>query len=127
MKLKVAAKVALFCQGKVLIVSDPEGKWDFPGGGIEGDEKLETALHRELQEELGLTEVTLDRVVHADEWFIPKKDLHVIAVFYQAEIDKAPMFVLSPEHARAEWINPEDLSQYDATDDTVRALEALQT
>lgn len=126
MKLKVAAKVLLFCRGKVLIVADPEGKWDFPGGGIENDENLHGALRREIKEELGLDEITIGPVVHVDEWFIPKRELHVVAIFYRAEINEAPMFVLSPEHSETAWIDPKDVTRYDVTDDTVRALEALK-
>lgn len=126
MKLKVAAKVLLFCRGKVLIVADAEGKWDFPGGGIAADEKLHDALRREVREELGLEDIVIDQVIHVDEWFIPKRELHVVAVFYKAEIDEAPMFVLSHEHSETAWIDPNDVTQYDVTGDTVRALEALK-
>lgn len=125
MKLKVAAKALLFHEGKVLIVADPKNKWDFPGGGIEGDERLEEGLRRELQEELGLTDIQVGRVVHADEWFIPKKDLHVVAVFYLAELGEKPMFTLSSEHSETSWIDLKDIGKYDVTEDTIRALEAL--
>lgn len=46
--------------GRVLISRRPEGKplagyWEFPGGKIEPGESPETALIRELMEELGVT------------------------------------------------------------------------
>lgn len=42
---------------EVLLVKDrtSEDKWDLPGGGIEHGEDLIKALHREVQEETGLT------------------------------------------------------------------------
>ena len=46
-------------QGKILVGRRPEGGnlpdvWEFPGGKIEAKESPEQALHRELQEELGI-------------------------------------------------------------------------
>ena len=45
--------------GRVLLAQRPEGKsygglWEFPGGKIEPNETPETALVRELKEELGI-------------------------------------------------------------------------
>jgi len=124
MKLKVAAKAVIVSDGKVLIVSD-NGKWDFPGGGIEGDERLHDALERELLEETGITDFAIGKVIHADEWFIEKLDLHVVAVFYLCEAEGQPVpKQLSDEHTDFAWISPEELKDYDVTPDTSRALEA---
>lgn len=58
----VGAKVALFCDGRVLVslrddfshIPWPD-HWDLPGGGREGQESPEDCLLRELQEEFGLS------------------------------------------------------------------------
>lgn len=60
MKTVLVAAVALIDpDGRVLLAQRPAGKsmaglWEFPGGKIEAGETPETALIRELQEELGI-------------------------------------------------------------------------
>jgi ADP-ribose pyrophosphatase YjhB (NUDIX family) len=53
-----AAAILVRSDGQVLLIrraKEPAlGKWAFPGGFIDFDEAAETALRRELQEELGL-------------------------------------------------------------------------
>ncbi len=60
MKIVLVAAVALVdSDGRVLLSQRPEGKqlaglWEFPGGKVEQGERPETALIRELKEELGI-------------------------------------------------------------------------
>ena len=60
MNIKLVVCVALIDEdGRVLIAQRPEGKslegfWEFPGGKVEMNESPETALVRELHEELGI-------------------------------------------------------------------------
>jgi len=56
----VAVGVLIDAQGRFLLTSRPAGKvyagyWEFPGGKLEAGESVETALRRELHEELGIT------------------------------------------------------------------------
>jgi 8-oxo-dGTP diphosphatase len=58
--LLVAAAALIDAQGRVLITQRPQhkqlgGLWEFPGGKVEPGEAPETALVRELKEELDLT------------------------------------------------------------------------
>jgi 8-oxo-dGTP diphosphatase len=55
----VVAVALVDADGRVLLAQRPEGKsmaglWEFPGGKVDGDETPETALIRELKEELGI-------------------------------------------------------------------------
>ncbi|MDL2337975.1 MAG: NUDIX domain-containing protein [Pseudomonadota bacterium] len=55
----VAVGVLIDAQGRFLMTSRPAGKvyagyWEFPGGKLEVGESVETALRRELIEELGI-------------------------------------------------------------------------
>ena len=57
--LLVSAVALIDCDGRVLLAQRPESKtmaglWEFPGGKIELGETPETALIRELDEELGI-------------------------------------------------------------------------
>ncbi|MFO7542692.1 MAG: Nudix family hydrolase [Thiobacillus sp.] len=65
--IEVVAAVLIQPDGRVLLARRPEGKvyagyWEFPGGKVEAGESLETALARELHEELGIV------VTRAHRW-----------------------------------------------------------
>src|SRR5699024_6131657 len=63
----VAVGILLAADGAVLLAQRPAGKpyagyWEFPGGKVERDEPILSALARELQEELGVA------IQAADAW-----------------------------------------------------------
>ncbi|GIX35869.1 MAG: hypothetical protein KatS3mg126_1648 [Lysobacteraceae bacterium] len=56
--MRVVAGVLVAADGRVLLAQRPSGRhagrWEFPGGKVEGGESAEAALRRELAEELGI-------------------------------------------------------------------------
>ncbi len=59
----------IFNKGKILMLrTKSNGKYFFPGGGIEPGEKMKEALHREIKEEVGIT-VKIGKLLHFKEQF----------------------------------------------------------
>lgn len=48
--------------GKLLLVHEKDGSWGLPGGRLEYGETPMEGLHRELNEELGISDATIDRL-----------------------------------------------------------------
>ena len=84
--VRVVVGVVFDVDGKVLITRRPEhvhqgGLWEFPGGKVEFGEDVESALARELQEELGIEIIAVqwflqtqyaypDKLVLLDVWWV---------------------------------------------------------
>lgn len=82
----VVAAALIDRDGRVLLAERPAGKhlagtWEFPGGKVEPDETPETALIRELHEELGIrTEAScLAPATFASHTY---EDFHLVLMLY---------------------------------------------
>ena len=109
--LEVVAAV-IVKNGKILITQRPEGKrqenfWEFPGGKIEPGELAQTALRRELREELDIS-ITVGalvaKVLHEYDWG------HVEIQAYLCEWDDGQIKHL--EVKDHQWVYPADLNNY---------------
>lgn len=115
MRLVLVAAVALVdSDGRVLIAQRPEGRamaglWEFPGGKIEPGETPETALIRELAEELGI-----------DTWASCLAPLTFASHSYDEFHLLMPLFVCrrwqgTPqprEHQALRWVRAGELRRY---------------
>lgn len=76
------------------------GRWEFPGGKIEADESKETALVREIQEELGVSGQVLGFAAESD-FESTDIQIHLSAYFFEVN---AWNFNLS-DHQALVWVN----------------------
>ena len=115
MNLLLVVAVALVdADGRVLIAQRPEGKalaglWEFPGGKLGANETPETALIRELREELGIEVkaaclAPLTFASHAYE------DFHLLMPLYVCR--RWEGFVRPLEGQALKWARPKDLRAY---------------
>jgi 8-oxo-dGTP diphosphatase len=107
----VVAAALIDPDGRVLIAERPPGKamaglWEFPGGKIEAGETPETALIRELHEELGITvkPACLAPFTFASHGY---QHFHLLMPLYLCRRwEGAPG---SREHSALKWVRPRDL------------------
>lgn len=85
--------------------NDPhKGKFAFPGGFVNIDETLEQAAIRELREETGIVENSLDFMMMADRIDRDTRGRVLSAVFLKCA-DKKPDVNAADDAASAEWVH----------------------
>jgi 8-oxo-dGTP pyrophosphatase MutT (NUDIX family) len=90
----ISVKGVVLHEGRVVLVDNPRGEWELPGGKLEPGEALEACVAREILEELGL-EVTVGPIV--DAWIYRIGELDVLVMTYGCEATAWPATLSSPE------------------------------
>ena len=116
----------VFRAGQLLITQRPAaahlgGLWEFPGGKVEPGETFETALVRELREELGI-EVAVGELIETIEH--EYKEKRVRLKFFRCQwAAHEPQPLGCPAFV---WITREELSHYEFPAADARLLERLR-
>ena len=110
----VAACALVDDDGRVLISRRPEGKplaglWEFPGGKVDPGETPETALIRELTEELGI-DVTASCLAPFTFASHSYPDFHLLMPLYVCR--KWSGIPAAREGQRFAWVRPARLGDY---------------
>ena len=118
-------------QDQILIAKRPNllhqgGLWEFPGGKVSSGEAIEHALARELFEELGISDIQAEPLMHILYDYTDKKVFLDIWI-----IDQFSGQAQGKEGQQCEWVNLQDLlssqSQYQFPAANQPILERLKT
>ncbi|AUV80684.1 hypothetical protein C2R22_02620 [Salinigranum rubrum] len=96
---------------EALVLRNPDGTWELPGGKVEYSETAFESLEREVLEETGLSITTADPVETAVRKLKPKKKRGKFAVVYRCAFEGDGV-ELSDEHVAFAW---RDFSEVGAT------------
>jgi 8-oxo-dGTP pyrophosphatase MutT (NUDIX family) len=94
-RFPVSVKGVILQDGEVVLVSNPRGEWELPGGKLESDETPEACVAREVAEELAL-EVRVGALVDAWVYRIAA-GTDVLVLGYGCEPVGWPVRLASPE------------------------------
>ena len=116
-------KVIIYnAQGNVLVlkrnIDTPvfPGMWDLPGGKIEFGENFQTAITREISEEVKLNTDPMPHPVFGWTGIAYNKDTQFFGYLFIAKYVSGDV-VLSPEHTDYKWVNRQEAENLDMHQD----------
>ena len=132
--LLVSAVALIDRDGRVLLAQRPEGKtmaglWEFPGGKIELGETPETALVRELDEELGINTAAsclapLTFASHSYGASDNRAAFHLLMMLYVCRRWQGQPQPI--EGGTLKWVRPQQLRDYPMPAADIPLIAALQ-
>ena len=103
------------------------GQWGLPGGGIEESERMETALRRELREELGIEVSDIKPLFFKDGQHRKSfadgslREVYMIFLIFSCRATSSDLR-LSPEFSEYAWVRGSALGDYNLNSATVETF-----
>lgn len=110
---EVSVKLVLRVGGRVMMLRRHDtGRYNFPGGHVQRNERLLDALRRELREELGYNLRNTPRFFDLHEHIEPDGSQHIIILHYLLVLEIRPAFALGDDEAESEilWLSRDELA-----------------
>lgn len=125
---KVVVGSIIFDKDKILILKRHENEdvfpnlWEIPGGTVEFNEDVESALVRETKEEAGL-DVKVIRPISTFDYTREKENFLVHVIQINFLVEKIGGIVrLSSEHDNFAWISKEGINKYNLSEKTKKVI-----
>jgi 8-oxo-dGTP diphosphatase len=94
-------------EGLVLILKK-DGKWMLPGGRLEENETWLEGLNREVREETGIREFSIEKILDVDT--SDSQDTYIIT--FLGKVKENPKITLSDEHQDYAWLSGSNITKY---------------
>ena len=137
MEFRKNVSAIVIWKGKVLITKKPNREsWQFPQGGIEEGETDETAILRELKEELNITKTKIigkSKLIHQYDWPVEKQKqtgLHGIrqGIYYVLLLDDPNTMKIDPtELEKFDWVEAENVRPFFKFQNLLDLLDNIQS
>ncbi|TSB45568.1 NUDIX hydrolase [Alkalicoccobacillus porphyridii] len=86
--------------------------WCYIGGGMEGNEYAWQAALREIEEETGITNVTLYSANKIEQFYSPHTNDIYIAPVFVGFVDEEQEVTLNHEHSEYKWLSFNEATEY---------------
>ncbi|MDD4957223.1 MAG: NUDIX domain-containing protein [Candidatus Omnitrophica bacterium] len=96
---------------RVLLIKDRYGRWTWPKGHLEKGETPETAALREIKEETGLEDITIETFIGRQEYhyILRGEKVHkVVDIYLVRSSARQKLVPQKGEVEKAEWFWPEE-------------------
>jgi 8-oxo-dGTP pyrophosphatase MutT (NUDIX family) len=117
----ISTKAFIVHQNKVLILREADayedgynaGTYEIPGGRVEPGECFDAGLLREIDEEVGITSITVGKPFFIGEYrpVVRNEQWQVVAIYFECSTDTDNV-ILSQDHDSYEWIDPKKYEDY---------------
>ncbi|MFT5012277.1 MAG: 8-oxo-dGTP diphosphatase [Patiriisocius sp.] len=105
LQVLVSAKAIIWNGGRVLLARNSRLEWDLPGGKVKLGETIESALRRELQEELAVELVSQELISAAMHHFYST----ILVLIYGCVVTNLENIQISEEHSEVNWFELDKL------------------
>ena len=104
-------------EGKFLILKHNTGNWLLPGGRINKGENAIEGLKREIKEETGANQFSIEKIVDMDTWEENGQGRCVITLLGSISLNK---IILSEEHIDFAWVDTNKLDKYNFWNEKIK-------
>ena len=121
-KFPISIKAIVIDNNKFLCLKNERNEWDFPGGKINFNEKIEECLIREVKEETNLSINNLNILKPLNLKF---NDVPVFVLLYSAEISCDSPVNISFEHSEYNFFSKSEIKNLNMPQDYKNLIKTL--
>jgi 8-oxo-dGTP pyrophosphatase MutT (NUDIX family) len=119
LQVLVSAKAVICHKERILLARNSRFEWDLPGGKLHSGESLESALRRELMEELNVKLVSSELLSASIHHFYPT----ILVLVYGCRIGNLENMAISSEHSEIKFFELDNLPVAEIPSPYIKPIE----